>query len=276
MLRVYDYSGAEIYPIEVKKNETIIIDASAIVVTEGRFESINVEERKFVPLMTQAKRQLTLVGCEEVNRAVVCVSKPPFSGSSSEEEFQERFPQGPEKRSLEGPEARSGAESERQEEPEKRSRVGEHPRIERPIPEKRGEFLPFPTPLSLVDKYGPAVLEVCKKRLIDKRVLISYGELSLEGVIADIKLQSVFTVGRDKSFIRLMIGFKIDDTPFMADHVAFASEFRKLIKDKVRNNNLSVWQRTVVIPEGINLDTLLPYHVRRFSNEQDIQKFIEA
>lgn len=280
MLRVYDYSGAEIYPIEVKKNETIIIDASAIVITEGRFESINIEERKFVPLETQAKRQLTLVGCEEVNRAVVCVSKPPFSGSSSEEEFQapeKRLPQGPEKRSLEGPE---GAESERQEEPEKRSRVGEYPRIERPVPHPTGHVLPFPEPLSLIDKYGPAVLEACKKRFMDKRVLVSYGEFSLEGVITDIKLHTLFTVGRDKSFIKLVVSFKIDDTYFTADHVAFASEFRKLIKDKVRNTSLSFWQRTVVLPEnnlfGPNLDTLLPFHVRRFSNEQDIQKFLEA
>lgn len=273
MLRVYDYSGAEIYPIEVKKNETIIIDASAIVVMEGRFESINVEERKFVPLVTQAKRQLTLVGCEEVNRAVVCVPKPPFSGSSSEEEFQERSHEVSERRSQEEPGKRS------QEEPEKRSRVEEHPRIERPIPRPVG-VLPFGNPLTLVEKYGEAVLQACRKRFADKRVLISYGEFSLEGTISDIKLQTLSTVGRDRSFIKLVVGSMIDGSFFMADHVVFASEFRKLIKGKVRHNNLSFWQRTVVIQDGgitgPNFDTLLPHNVRRFSNEQDIQKFLEA
>lgn len=255
MLRVYDYNGSEIYSVELKKNETSFIEASAIVVLEGRFESIDVEERKFVPLVSQAKRQVTLVGCEEVNRAVVCVPKPPFSGSSSEEDFQE--PRG----------SHEEAERRSQEEPKKRLR------IERPVPEKPVDLVP---PLSLVDQFGQAVLDACKKRFTDKRIVITYMESSLEGVIADIKLRTLLTVGRDKSFVMLIIGFKIGDTGFMTDHTAFAAEFRKLIKGRYRHNNLSFWQRTAILEEGPTMETLLPSSVRCFSDRKAIQKFLEA
>lgn len=249
-MNVYDRKGFELEYVELEKDETVIVDANAIVVTEGRFESINVEERKFLPLTTQTKRRLTLVGCDRINRAVVCISKPPFFSASPLDEVHD--------------------------EPEKRSRV-ESPV---PIPETRRDYSYFKIPLALVDTYGQAVLEACKKRYVSRHVRIAYRDSSLQGTVVDIKLQPVAYVGRDRSFIALILIFNVDATSFTADHVTFAAEFRKLIKDKYRNNNLSFWQRTVILTTdnlpGPSFDTLLPCNVRRFYNEQDIQAFLAA
>jgi hypothetical protein len=280
-----------------------------IMVTEGRFD--RVKGRKFEPLCsTEANSgDILLLGCEFVNKAIVCIPKPAFlaseTSSDSEQKAENALPPG---NIVIRPLADNGvmrplsgngvvrSEDKAQQPLDKENKTRKSPANEAAIPSSgmfvsrplvaeepqkhpRVEESPgFPQIKTLLKTYGDKVLSVCRQLLEGKTVVIRYGDFSLKAVIQQVKLDTNAFIGRDKSYIKLVMAYTINNQPFVADHAVFAAEFRKMINDKVNTVGLSVWQRTFIWYDndslGYNLDKLIPYNVRRFYDENDIKEFL--
>lgn len=299
------------YFLECKKDEPVIVDSDVamIMVTEGRFD--RVKGRKFEPLCsTEANSgDILLLGCEFVNKAIVCIPKPAFlaseTSSDSEQKAENALPPG---NIVIRPIADNGvmrplsgngvvrSEDKAQQPLDKENKTRKSPANEAAIPSSgmfvsrplvaeepqkhpRVEESPgFPQIKTLLKTYGDKVLSVCRQLLEGKTVVIRYGDFSLKAVIQQVKLDTNAFIGRDKSYIKLVMAYTINNQPFVADHAVFAAEFRKMINDKVNTVGLSVWQRTFIWYDndslGYNLDKLIPYNVRRFYDENDIKDFL--
>lgn len=237
MFQVFHQEASVSFVIEAKRNEIVPLDSSAstIIVTQGAFDLIDPEERKFKPLVTQANTPVAIVGNKAVNRAVVFV--------------------------CEG-------------EPVKRLRP-------EPVNDDLDDMPPDKSVVNrqaLIDNFGYSVVKMCEKLLLYKFVVIQYQKTSLGGKIVKVKLNPVWEIGQDKSFIDLSIEFKVDDVAFVESHTVFAGKFRDLVKRHYLTANISFWQHTYMLtstdPRRVYMDSVVPRRVRRFSSQTAIQSFL--
>lgn len=244
MLQVFHQDGSESFVVEAKRNETIALEpnVSVVIVTEGQFSVIDTEERKFRLLATQSKpiKPMTLVGDEEVNRAVVFVDK---SDDTTEEE------------------------------PEKRGRYEDDEFLPNRLPAPKPKF----STVNLLTKYGDQVLAICRRLLLDKEISIRYGSSEMQARVSGVDLKEHVRQVRDKSYINVTVVFKVENVQFTTDHATFAAQFRNMIKNMYQFSAISFWQRSFLLTNGVMsacLDHLIPIDVRRFKLESAIQSFL--
>lgn len=294
----------ETYVLECKQDEPVVVNSSAamIMITEGRFD--RVKGRKFEPLCSTNANSgdILLIGCDTVNKAIVCIPRPAFLASETSSDTEQKAENGVAQSSgnlVARPLTDNGVirpipENKAQQSAdavEKENRVRKSPSdtapsgmfVSRPLvpeePQKHGRIEePFEMPKTLLKTYGEKVLSVCRKLLENKPVIIRYGEFSLKAVIQKVELDPNAFASRDKSYIKLTMIYTINNQVFVSDHTAFAAEFRKMINGKINTVALSVWQRTFIWYDtdslGHCLDKIVPYNVRRFYDETDIKEFL--